>query len=223
MLVYAHRGSSGTDPENTLGAFRQAIVDGADGIEFDVHATSDGVPIVIHDRDVARTTDGKGFVDEMTLSEVKELNAGQGERVPTLEEVLDLTSGRLKLYVEIKQRDIAASVLATLAKYPQADWLIASFDFEILREARKLAPDAELWPIAVAATEDLFSLAEELQTTALSLHLIGTTQEVIDRCRDAGLGVDVWTVNDPGDAQRMREVGAAAICTDFPARIIAAL
>lgn len=223
MLVYAHRGSSGTDPENTLRAFRQAIVDGADGIELDVHATSDGVPVVIHDRDVARTTSGRGFVDAMTLAEVKGLDAGQGEQVPTLEEVLALTTGRLKLYIEIKQSDIGANVLAVLAKSPQADWLIASFDYDILREARSLAPDAELWPIAVAATDELFALAEEIGANALSLHLIGTTQEVVDRCAAAGLGVDVWTVNEIDDARRMRDLGVAAICTDLPARIIAGL
>src|SRR5215213_4894602 len=87
MLIYAHRGASAIHPENTLRAFRHALAIGVDGIELDVHATADGIPVVIHDRDIGRTTNGAGYVDEMPLAQLETFDAGDGERVPTLAEV----------------------------------------------------------------------------------------------------------------------------------------
>ena len=86
-LIYAHRGVSAIHPENTLRAFRHALAIGVDGIELDVHATADGIPVVIHDRDVGRTTDGSGYVDQIPLARLATFDAGDGERVPTLAEV----------------------------------------------------------------------------------------------------------------------------------------
>src|SRR5215212_4855372 len=90
MLIYAHRGASAIHPENTLRAFRHALAIGVDGIELDVHATADGIPVVIHDRDIGRTTDGDGYVDQISLERLETFDAGQGERVPKLAEVLAL-------------------------------------------------------------------------------------------------------------------------------------
>src|SRR3954451_9117490 len=103
MLVYGHRGLSGRFPENTLLACREALAAGGDGIEFDVHATSDGVPVIIHDRGLERPANGMGKVDEVPLSRLRALDAGRGERVPTLAEVLDLVGDRAHLDIEIKQ------------------------------------------------------------------------------------------------------------------------
>src|SRR5687768_7789256 len=117
IFVYAHRGSSGTYPENTLLAFREALAAGVAGIELDVHATADSVPIVIHDRDVERTTDGRGFIDQMHLARVQSLDAGRGERVPTLAELLELVGDHVHLDIEIKSLDIERFVLDVLAAY----------------------------------------------------------------------------------------------------------
>lgn len=223
MLIFAHRGSSGTEPENTIRAFRQAIADRADGVELDVHMSSDGVPVVIHDRDVSRTTKGRGNVDELNLGTIKGLDAGNGERVPTLTEVLHLLAGKLKLYVEVKQAGIAGAVLDVLESYPKAEWLIGSFDMDVLRQARSLSATAELWPIAMAPTDDLFATAAEIRASAISLHSVGATADVAVRCRDADLAFAVWTVNDVAEARRVRDLGAVGLCTDVPATIIAGL
>jgi glycerophosphoryl diester phosphodiesterase len=223
MQIFAHRGTSGRDPENTLRAFRGAIEVGADGIEFDVHATADRVPILIHDRDVARTTDGQGNVDELPLSEVKALDAGQGERIPTLEETLDLIGDRLRLYVEVKQGGIEQEVLDVLARHPESRWLIGSFDLNILRAVRAVSPEAELWVIAVFPTDEVFAAAKVLDATTLSLYLETTTPEAASRCKEAGLDLAVWTVNDVEHARAMRDLGAVGLCTDYPAEIIAGL
>lgn len=223
MLIYAHRGSSGTEPENTIRAFRQAIADGAGGVELDVHLSSDGVPVVIHDRDVSRTTSGRGNVDELNLGTIKGLDAGNGERVPTLTEVLHLLAGKLKLYVEIKQAGIVPTVLDVLESYPKAEWLIGSFELETLRQARSMSATAELWPIAAALTEDLLTTAAEIRASAISLHSIGATADVAERCAAANLGLAVWTVNEVDEAKRIRDLGAVGLCTDVPATIVAGL
>src|SRR5215207_5148781 len=101
MLIYAHRGASVDHPENTLRAFRHALALGVDGIELDVHATADGIPVVIHDRDIRRTTTGVGYVDEIPLAWLQTFDAGAGERVPSLAEVLALVGDAARLDVEI--------------------------------------------------------------------------------------------------------------------------
>src|SRR5918997_6489066 len=126
-LIYAHRGASAVHPENTLRAFRHALALGVDGIELDVHATSDGIPVVIHDRNVERTTDGLGYVDEIPLARFRTLDAGDGERVPKLDEVLELVGEVARLDVEIKGSRIEPAVLDVLGQYRDTSWAISSF------------------------------------------------------------------------------------------------
>jgi glycerophosphoryl diester phosphodiesterase len=222
MLIYAHRGASGRLPENTLRAFRAAIDDGADGVELDLHATADGVPVVIHDRDLARTTNGNGDVDALTLAELRSFDAG-GEPVPTFAEVLDLLAGRLRLDVEIKQPGIERQTLEVLARYPHAKWAISSFDWDVLHGVRRLSPRAELWPLAVAVDEPLFAIAGALASPNVALAADAYNAAAAIQLRQQGLGAVVWTVNDPDEARAMRDLGARALCTDEPAAIRAAL
>ena len=219
MRIYGHRGSSGTAPENTLLAFERALADGADGVEFDVQATADGVPVVLHDRDVSRTTTGRGNVDELTLAEVQAFDAGQGQRVPTLAEVLDLSAGRVRLDVELKQAGLERAVLDLLDRYPAADWAISSFDWTILATVRGLAPEAELWPLTVAFGENAVDFARSIGATAIALRGDAVTEEVVERLADAGLNVVVWTVNGVEEARLAREMGVAVLITDVPGTI----
>lgn len=222
MLIYAHRGASGRLPENTLRAFRAAIADGADGVELDLHATADGVPVVIHDRDLARTTNGTGDVDALTLAELRSFDAG-GEPVPTFAEALDLLAGRLRLDIEIKQPGIERQTLEVLARYPHATWAISSFAWDVLHGVRRFSPRAELWPLAVAVDEQLFAVAEALASPNVALAADAYNAASAIQLRQHGLGAVVWTVNDPEEARTMRDLGARALCTDEPAAIRAAL
>lgn len=223
MLIYAHRGSSATTPENTLAAFAQAIADGADGAELDVRATADGVPVLLHDRALEWTTTGRGHVDEITPAELRDVDAGGGEPVPTLDAVCRLIAGRLRLDLELKQAGIAAEVLAVLARHPTLDWAISSFDWDALRALRALDPNAPLWPLAVVADESLFAVAAELRSPSVALAAEAVTSEVVAWCRGSGLGVMAWTVNDGAEARRLRALGVAALCTDAPAALRSAL
>jgi glycerophosphoryl diester phosphodiesterase len=219
-LMYAHRGASALHPENTLRAFRHALAIGVDGIELDVHATADGIPVVIHDRDIGRTTDGDGYVDQIALARLETFDAGQGERVPTLAEVLALVGDAAHLDIEIKGSDVEQAVLDVLAQHPTVRWAISSFAWDTLRTLRRLDPVAELWPLAERADDELIAVATELASPAVSLYTGAYTAENAAKLRDAGLHVMVWTVNDPREARRVADLGAFGLCTDDPQRLM---
>ena len=222
-LIYAHRGASATHPENTLRAFRHALALGVDGIELDVHATADGIPVVIHDRDVGRTTNGSGYVDEIPLALVKTFDAGDGESVPTLAEVLALVEDVAHLDIEIKGSHIERAVLDVLAGNPATRWAISSFDWDTLREVRRLAASAELWLLAERVDANLMAVAAELASPVVALFAGAYTPQNAAALRDAGLRVMIWTVNDADEARRVAELGAYALCTDDPDTIISAI
>jgi glycerophosphoryl diester phosphodiesterase len=219
-LIYAHRGISAMHPENTLRAFRRALAIGVDGIELDVHPTADGIPVVIHDRDVGRTTNGGGYVDQTPLVQLKTFDAGDGERVPTLAEVLALVGDAAHLDIEIKGSDVERAVLDVLAQHPTVRWAISSFSWDTLRTVRRLDPVAELWPLAERAGDDLTAIADELAAPAVSLFTGAYSAQNALTLRDAGLRVMVWTVNDPQEAQRVKDLGAFGLCSDDPQRLM---
>ncbi len=223
MNIYAHRGWSSHFPENTLLAFEKALELGVEGIELDIHLTADGWPVVIHDRSLQRTTNGSGNIDELPRAHIRSLDAGSGQRVPLLEEVLALVEDRVHLDIEIKGRGIEAAVLGVLAKYPRSRWAISSFDWDTLRRVRGLDPHAELWPLAERCDNELINIALEVGAPAVSLYAGDYTAASAVRLRDAGLRAVVWTVNQPAEALRVRDLGAFALCTDDPAMIAAAL
>jgi glycerophosphoryl diester phosphodiesterase len=223
IRVYAHRGASATFPENTLLAFRAALAAGVDGIELDVHATANGVPVVIHDRSAARTTDGGGYVDALSLAELQLLDAGQGERVPTLAEVLALVADAVHLDIEIKDPVAGPLVRDVLSGFPRARYAISSFDWDTLRDIRRHDARIELWPLAEEAGEEVLAIANELGSPLVALAAGAYTPRSAEALRRAGLGAMIWTVNDVGEALRVRDLGARALCTDDPVRVLAVL
>lgn len=223
MLIFGHRGSSGSEPENTLRSFQAAVAAGADGIELDVHATADGIPVIIHDSDLSRTTDGTGKVSSRSLAELKELDAGLGEEIPILDQAMALLGGKLIVDIEVKQTGIEATVLDALARYPTADWFISSFDWDVLLAVRRLSSSAPLWPLALALDNAVLAIADRLVSPGIALEHSAYTAEAAARCARAGLAVGVWTVNDPAEGHRVRELGATALMTDLPAMMRAEL
>lgn len=218
--VYAHRGDSAAYPENTLLAFQKAIESGAYGIELDLHATADGTVVVIHDRSLERTTTGQGYVDEQTLEAVRAADAGAGQPVPTFAEVLELVGDRLHFDLEVKQPGIEAAVLNVLSSYPATRWAISSFEWEILKRLRELAPEAELWPLAMHIDDALLDVASVLGSPAVAVYAGAYTSPGAHVIREAGLAAMVWTVNDPAEALRVRDLGAMALCTDVPGAMV---
>lgn len=223
MLIYAHRGASGRLPENTLAAIRGAIEDGADGVEFDVRATADGVPVLLHDRDLGRTTTGDGHVDALPRAALSGIDAGNGEPVPTLAEALALAAGRLRFDIEVKQPGIEAAILAELRRHPAAEWFVSSFDWGRLRAFRALDDSAALWPLAATFDDALLAVAAELAAPGVALAANAFTPDVAAELAAHRLECAVWTVNEFAEACRMQTLGATTVVTDVPAEIRRAL
>ena len=216
--VYAHRGASAEFPENTLAAFRRALELGVAGIELDVHLSRDGVPMVIHDATVDRTTNGMGVVAEMTREELQALDAGGGERIPTLGEVLDVVGNRVHVDIEVKANEAGEAVLGEVDGRA-VRWLISSFDWDVLRYVRSRRPDADLWPLTVDASDEAVAVAKEVGAPALAIWHKALDADIAARLTAQGLGFWGWTVNEPELAERLVSWGAIGICTDDPARI----
>lgn len=242
--IVAHRGASEDAPENTLASFRLGFDQGADRIEGDFRMTSDGHIVAMHDSDLARTTGDARVVAEVTLEEIRSLDAGSwggwdrrgfaGEPVPTLEQVLSIVPEGRGILVEVK--DTARIVDPLVAVLEESDLdpkqiTIISFEEDVVERFKRIAPDRRaFWLTSFReGTEGWRPSVEEVIETANRIGADGVdvraTPEVVDESfakaiRDAGLELHVWTVNDPGLARRMVEVGVDSITTDRPARIL---
>jgi glycerophosphoryl diester phosphodiesterase len=230
-LVVAHRGASGVAPENTLAAFRRAVEIGAPAVECDVHLTADGVPIVIHDARVDRTTNGTGDVAALTLAELRRLDAGSwfdprcaGERLPTLEEALAAAAGRARVFVELKVGGGAALVDRALADLARsgADVAVISFGADEVRLVAERRADLPLGFLVSQRVVQEQGVARALRTVAelgagfISPHESAVDAAFVRAAHDAGLPVSVWTVDDPQRMRALSNIGVDAITTNRP-------
>lgn len=216
MRMYAHRGASGRFPENTLQAFQAALDAGVYGVELDIHSSKDGVPVVIHDDLLERTTSGAGSVTGKTAAELRQLDAGNGQYVPTFEEVVALVGDRLHFDIEIKGRNCEQGVLEVLNRHSETRAAISSFDWEVLANVRALDSDIELWVLTPTVTDAAIAEAKQLRATTLAVHFQAINRSSMEKAMDAGLDLVAWTVNSQTEADRLRDLGVVAICTDDP-------
>jgi glycerophosphoryl diester phosphodiesterase len=223
-LVISHAACGGHAPENTLAGIRKAIELGADAIEIDVQASADGVPVLMHDLTVDRTTNGSGAVAELTLAQLQDLDAG-GERVPTLEEVLEITLGKVLLVMEIKQPGIE-NLLATLIHEKGALTGVMAWSFfpqalRAMREAEPRVPCGLLVSAqAVQEWPKMRELAVSLGVQAVSVFFAGVNENVAGDCRLSGLALYTWTPDPEPEIARLIELGVDGICTNFPDRAV---
>lgn len=225
-LVISHAACKGHAPENTLAGVRAALAIGVDAIEVDVHCSADRVPVLIHDATVDRTTDGTGAVAEMTLEQLRALDAGcraqgggfAGERIPTLAEALALTRGRCLLIVEVKAPGIEREVAELIAAEP-GDVMVWSFLADVaagLRELVPAVPCARLSPPLAGPAGDLFAATLRAGLQAVSVHHTSVDAALVRAAALRGLTVYSWTADDPADQQRLAAAGVAGIVTNVP-------
>ncbi|MCF3122763.1 glycerophosphodiester phosphodiesterase [Streptomyces arenae] len=215
FLTIGHRGVMGVEPENTLRSFIAAQAAGLDVIELDLHLSKDGALVVMHDADVARTTDGKGPIAEKTLAELRELDAGRGERIPVFEEVLDAVSAPLQ--AEIK--DVAAA--RALAEVMHRRDLVSrveviSFHDEAVAEIARLVPGVRTALVASRYGTDVVERARTVGATTLVLNIRRLTLEIVEHARKADLRIIGWVVNTQDDLRLVRALQLDGATTDFP-------
>ncbi len=241
LLVVGHRGSSGTAPENTLAAFRQAIDAGADMVELDIRMTRDFHFVVIHDRTVDRTTNGHGPVWEKSLQELKLLDAGswfsarfRGEQIPTLREVMDILPPRVGLNIEVKTdgdprpgRALEESLVLILREQRmEGPCLVSSFDHRHLRRLHRLDPDLRLGalyhPVRDIARKPS-SICRSTGATAFICSRAQLRRRLVDDVRRHVIFLAVYGVNSPSDLATVRRYDPGAVVSDFPAKMVRAL
>ena len=240
MLNIAHRGASGTFPENTVSAFRAAIDAGADMCELDVQLTRDGAVVVIHDDTVDRTTDGKGEVAALTLEELKRLDAGakfkarnlapnlfprgkgdrSSERIPTLDEVFAVTSGKCGLNIEIKAGGLEHQVAQIMqARDAFNDSIVSSFDWEYLKKIQQLHFNIRIALLAEEKPVDLMMTAVAMRAHAINPRWDMVTPDLCKAAHERGLKVYTWTVDADARMRALVECGVDGIMTNYPERL----
>jgi glycerophosphoryl diester phosphodiesterase len=223
VLIYGHRGAPRAKPENTLAAFKAAIDAGVDGIELDVLLSRDGVPIVMHDDTLDRTTNGVGRVADLDFAKLRLLDAGAGERIPSLHDVLVSIPEWVHLDIEIKGGVDPKPILAALRGRDRSTWAISSFAWEVLREARGLDSALEIWVLTTEPGETALWEARALDATTLAVEHSVLDGEAATRIHLAGFDIMCWTVNDLARARELIDLGVRALCTDVPGEFAAAL
>lgn len=222
MLTIGHRGAGFLEPENTLRGFKKAIELKLDYVEFDVHRCKSGELVVIHDETVDRTTNGKGFVRDLTLQQLEKFDAGKGERIPTLQEVIDVCKGKVKMNIELKEHGLEKDVIATLIKngISAKDFFIISFIHETVKKVKGEASANGLkikTGILIAGNPlNVDEVAKVANADFVSAAHSFVDERMVKQARKAGLGFTVWTANTEHDMKRMIGLGVDMIASDRP-------
>jgi len=224
VLIIGHRGASAYYPENTLLAIRKAIEMGADIIEVDIRLSRDRYPVVIHDETLDRTTNGKGPVSMYTLSELKSFNAGLGEKIPSLEEVLRYFQNIDKvLFLELKEIGATDKSLELVRKYDLLNrTYFISFHIKALQRLNKLDQKVNLG-LLYSSPDKWINLAVKLKCKAILPKYTITTKKVVKQAHREGLEVFTWTIDDPKRAVKYARIGVDGIATNKPDILIKAL
>ena len=213
--VIGHRGIAGLEPENTLRSFRHAIELGVDYVECDIRLTADGWPVLMHDETVDRTTNGSGRVEQMAFADLRRLDAGAGERVPTLEEFLDCIKGRCKAHVELKGDGCEETVLRYVDyKGMLDDVVLTSGQTQRLRRLRTLNAKVAIEHIFGDPPPDAIQRAKDVRAQRISVHYGHATPEYVEAAHAAALKVIAWPPNTEATMQAMIDLGVDFICTD---------
>ena len=225
IIKVGHRGAMGYEPENTLRSFKKALELGVDMIEFDVYVCKSGELVVIHDDTLERTTNGKGLVIEKTLAELKELDAGKEEKIPTLEEIMDLADKKVKINIELKGDNTAKPVLNMIEKYVDEkgwkydDFLVSSFNHNELKKFKELNPKIKTGILFEEIPDNFMDFTEKADAYSINIPIKYATHEFVKNAHSHGLKVYVWSANEAEEMQKAKSLNVDYICSNFPDKI----
>jgi len=226
MLIIGHRGAPLHLPENTLPSFDLAINQGAEMIELDIYSCATGELVVIHDDRVNRTTNGTGFVIDKTLEELRELDAGEGEKIPTLEEVLNLVRGRVPVNIELKGPGTALALHRFLLKYnPEFGWdenelIVSSFNLPELLTFKNYRPHIRRGALNGGIPLDLGAFADPIEPWSLHYSIEFFTEEMVQDAHNRGQKVFLFTVDHCSDRDKYEFWGVDGIFTNSPEKML---
>jgi glycerophosphoryl diester phosphodiesterase len=211
-------------PENTLAGFRHALTLGVDATECDVHLTRDGHLVVIHDTTVDRTTNGTGAVRDLTFEEIRTLDAGRGEQVPTLAEVLEVLDSRLLLHVELKGEGVEEAAVQTVAEAGAGSAVVfTSFEFDRLRTVKRIDPTVRVACLLKDLPGDGFRAAAGLGADSVHVLYKLIDPQVVQTAHATGLAIHTWNPDVEHEWRRVIAGGVDGVCTNRPDGLVAML
>ena len=227
VFNWAHRGASGNAPENTLAAFRTAVALRADGIECDVRAGRDGVPVIFHDPTLKRIAGRPDRISDLSLAQIKAIDAGRwfssrfsNETIPTLEETLAAIPASVRLNLEIKSACIPAVIEQVVAMRSENRVILSAFDHHLLHEARRLHVTIALGVLVHREPWDrVIRTARRLHAVSLNVPRHRVSAASVARAHRAGLEVHCYTVDEPDGMMRMIALGVDGLFTNYPDRL----
>lgn len=225
MLKVGHRGAKGYEPENTLIGFQKAIDLQVNSIEFDVHLSADGEIIVIHDETLDRTTNGKGAVNNLTLLELKCLQADKEQKIPTLAEVLNLIDKKCEVNIELKSLETVEKVVLIIEKYiSEKKWsynhfVVSSFDWTALKQVQLLNAAIPIGVLTETNLDLALTFAQFIKAKSIHPYFHLLTTENTKQIQAAGFQVFPWTVNEMEDIKKVTNYKVNGIISDYPDRI----
>ena len=224
LLCIGHRGAMGHAPENTLLSFKKALELGANCVEGDVYYVG-GRLVVIHDDRLDRTTNGSGYLNDHDFEYLRSLDAGKGEKIPTLEELFEMVNLKAGVNIELKGSGTASPVVDFIGARRKEGWrddliLVSSFSHKDLEAVRRMDSSIKLGALIAGPPVDAVAIAVGLGAYSVHLSLKFVDRTFVDDAHLRGLRVFVFTVNDPGNILRMEEFGVDGVFTNYPERVL---
>jgi len=215
--VTGHRGAAALEPENTIRSVRKALDLGVDQVEIDVHLSKDKKLVVIHDERVDRTTNGRGYVRDLTLAEIEKLDAGKGERIPTLQEVIDVVRGKAILQIELKGQGVEEDTVNTVEENRIVDEvMLTSFRHPAVRIAKELNPRLKTGVLFYCHPVRVCQLALDAGANAIHPNVDFIDRSMVEEAHSLGLEVRVWNSDDEEQMRRLIALGVDAIGSNRP-------
>jgi glycerophosphoryl diester phosphodiesterase len=226
LLCIGHRGAMGHSPENTLASISTALNLGAQFVEVDVFYVA-GELVVFHDNRLERTTNGVGYIDQQSLAYLRALDAGEGQRIPTLAEVCNIIQGKACINIELKGAHTAAPVAKFIENLVAQGWhysaiLVSSFNHHELLVLKQLNPQILLAVLIYGIPLDHAKFAEDLGAYAINPSIEFINQALVDDAHTRNLKVYAYTANHPADIEKMQQLGVDGVFSNYPERVLAA-